>query len=46
MPLLILTLYKDDYIIYDKGKIVDYREAVRQSKMTGDDKWDNAYLGL
>ncbi|RMF99098.1 MAG: hypothetical protein D6735_15730 [Acidobacteria bacterium] len=34
-----LTLYKDDYIIYDKGKIVDYREAVRQFKMTGDDKW-------
>lgn len=34
-----LTRHKEDYIIYDKGKPIDYREAVKRFKATGDDKW-------
>jgi hypothetical protein len=34
-----LTLHKDDYIVYDNGEPLDYREAVKRFKATGDDKW-------
>jgi len=34
-----LTHHKDDYIIREKGKPLDYREAVKRFKETGDDKW-------
>ncbi len=35
----LLTAHKEDYIIYENGKPVDYREAVRRYKETGDDTW-------
>ncbi len=34
-----LTLHKEDYIVYENGRPVDFREAVRRFKATGDDKW-------
>jgi hypothetical protein len=34
-----ITAHKDDYIVYDKGKPLDFREAVKRFKATGDDKW-------
>jgi sulfur carrier protein ThiS len=35
----LLTAHKEDYIVYENGKPVDYREAVRRYKETGDDVW-------
>jgi len=35
----LLTAHKEDYIVYENGKPVDYREAVRRYKETGDDTW-------
>jgi len=35
----LLTAHKDEYIIKENGKPVDYREAVRRYKETGDDSW-------
>jgi len=34
-----LTIHKDDYIVYENGEPVDYREAVKRFKATGDEKW-------
>jgi len=34
-----LTHHKEDYIIYENGEPLDYREAVKRFKATGDDKW-------
>jgi hypothetical protein len=34
-----ITLCKDDYIVYECGKPLDFREAVKRFKETGDDKW-------
>jgi hypothetical protein len=34
-----LTHHKDDYIVYENGKALDFREAVKRFKETGDDKW-------
>jgi len=34
-----ITLHKDDYIVREKGKPLDFREAVKRFKETGDDKW-------
>jgi hypothetical protein len=34
-----ITRHKEDYIIREKGKPLDYREAVKRFKATGDDKW-------
>jgi hypothetical protein len=41
-----LTLHKDDYIVYDNDKPIDYREAVKRFKATGDDKWVLHILAL
>lgn len=35
----LLTAHKDEYIIRESGKPVDYREAVRRYKETGDEAW-------
>jgi len=35
----LLTAHKEDYIVYENGKPVDYREAVRRYKETGDNTW-------
>jgi len=35
----LLTAYKEDYILRENGKPVDYREAVRRYKETKDDAW-------
>jgi hypothetical protein len=35
----LLTAHKEDYIVYENGKPLDYREAVRRYKETGDEKW-------
>ncbi len=35
----LLTAHKDEYIIKERGKPVDYREAVRRYKETGDEMW-------
>jgi hypothetical protein len=35
----LLTSHKDEYIIKENGKPVDYREAIRRYKETGDDSW-------
>jgi hypothetical protein len=35
----LLTSHKDDYIVCENGKPVDYREAVRRYKETGDEAW-------
>jgi len=35
----LLTAHKEDYILYENGKPVDYKEAVRRYKETGDDAW-------
>jgi hypothetical protein len=35
----LLTAHKEDYIVCENGKPVDYREAVRRYKETGDDAW-------
>jgi len=35
----LLTAHKEDYIVCENGKPVDYREAVRRYKETGDDVW-------
>ncbi len=35
----LLTNHKDEYIVRENGKPVDYKEAVRRYKETGDEKW-------
>ena len=35
----LLTAHKEDYIVYENGKPLDYREAVRRYKETRDEKW-------
>jgi len=35
----LLTAHKEDYILYENGKPVDCKEAVRRYKETGDDAW-------
>jgi len=35
----LLTAHKEEYILYENGKPVDYREAVRRYKETRDDAW-------
>jgi sulfur carrier protein ThiS len=37
--LALLTAHKDEYIVRENGKPVDYREAVRRYKETGDESW-------
>jgi hypothetical protein len=34
-----LTRHKEDYIVYENGKPLDFREAVKRFKVTGDDRW-------
>ena len=34
-----LTQRKEDYIIYENGKPLDFRDAVKRFKATGDDRW-------
>jgi len=34
-----LTAHKEDYILCENGKPIDYREAVRRYKDTQDEKW-------
>jgi len=35
----LLTAHKDEYIVKENGRPVDYREAIRRYKETGDDAW-------
>jgi len=35
----LLTAHKDEYIVRENGRPVDYREAIRRYKETGDEAW-------
>ncbi len=35
----LLTSHKDEYIVRENGKPVDYKDAVRRYKETGDESW-------